>query len=85
MTDVETTSRGLTTTGPTEEVTYWYGDEPTDRRRRSKAVLEALRIYRAAEVAMRRRTRDSMSMGRTSSSSCATCCATPPAGCARAS
>lgn len=63
MTDVETTSRGLTPTGPTEEVTYWYGDEPSDRRRRSKAVLEALRIYRAAEVAMRRRTRDSMSMG----------------------
>ncbi len=63
MTDVETTSRETTTAGSDDEVTYWYGDEPADRRRRSKAVLEALRIYRAAEVAMRRRTRDSMSMG----------------------
>ncbi|WP_295836340.1 MarR family transcriptional regulator [uncultured Microbacterium sp.] len=63
MTDVETTSRRTASTGPTDGVTYWYGDEPADRRQRSKAVLEALRIYRAAEVAMRRRTRDSMSMG----------------------
>ncbi len=63
MTDIETTSRRTASTGPADEVTYWYGDEPADRRQRSKAVLEALRIYRAAEVAMRRRTRDSMSMG----------------------
>ncbi|MFN3948672.1 MarR family winged helix-turn-helix transcriptional regulator [Microbacterium sp.] len=63
MTDVETTSRGVTSTGSGDGVTYWYGEEPADRRRRSKAVLEALRVYRAAEVAMRRRTRDSMSMG----------------------
>ncbi|MDQ1137492.1 DNA-binding MarR family transcriptional regulator [Microbacterium sp. SORGH_AS 1204] len=63
MTDVETTPRVPPTSQPGADVTYWYGDEPQDRRHRSKAVLEALRIYRAAEVAMRRRTRDSMSMG----------------------
>ncbi len=63
MTDVETTPRVNPGSTPEAEVTYWYGDEPADRRQRSKAVLEALRIYRAAEVAMRRRTRDSMSMG----------------------
>lgn len=63
MTDVETTSRARPTAQRADEVTYWYGDEPANRRQRSKAVLEALRIYRAAEVAMRRRTRDSMSMG----------------------
>ncbi|MDF2991067.1 MAG: MarR family transcriptional regulator [Microbacterium sp.] len=59
MTDVDTANRGA----PTAEPAYWYGDEPAGRRKRHKAVLEALRIYRAAEVAMRRRTRDSMSMG----------------------
>jgi len=59
VTDANLADRGATTTGPT----YWYGEEPVGRRSRSKAVLEALRIYRAAEVAMRRRTRDSMSMG----------------------
>lgn len=63
MTDVETATPGPAPVEPDAEVTYWYGNEPADRRHRSKAVLEALRIYRAAEVAMRRRTRDSMSMG----------------------
>ncbi|MDQ1083372.1 MULTISPECIES: MarR family winged helix-turn-helix transcriptional regulator [Microbacterium] len=64
MTDVESTPRARPSgASPVADVTYWYGDEPADRRQRSKAVLEALRIYRAAEVAMRRRTRDSMSMG----------------------
>lgn len=63
MTDVETVNRVHPSPAPAAEVTYWYGDEPADRRQRSKAVLEALRVYRAAEVAMRRRTRDSMSMG----------------------
>lgn len=40
---------------------YWYGRD----RARSPAVrvLEALRDYRAAETAMRRRTKDSMGMG----------------------
>ncbi|MGW9628030.1 MarR family winged helix-turn-helix transcriptional regulator [Microbacterium sp. NPDC055521] len=37
---------------------YWYGE-----RERAREVLEALRTYRAAERAMRRRTRDEMSMG----------------------
>lgn len=59
MTDVDLTTRGATA----GQSTYWYGDAVSDRRQRHKAVLEALRIYRAAEVAMRRRTRDSMSMG----------------------
>lgn len=40
---------------------YWYSDAaPRDR---SVAVLEAMRTYRAAETAMRRRTRVSMGMG----------------------
>lgn len=42
---------------------YWYGDDADARRRRAVDVLEAFRLYRAAEVAMRRRTRESMSMG----------------------
>lgn len=42
---------------------YWYGSSEEDRRRRAVEVLQAFRLYRAAEVAMRRRTRESMSMG----------------------
>ena len=42
---------------------YWYGTTEEDRRRRAVEVLQAFRVYRAAEVAMRRRTRESMSMG----------------------
>lgn len=41
---------------------YWYAD---DRTRRGVAVLNALRDYRAAEAAMRRRTRSAMRMGET--------------------
>jgi DNA-binding MarR family transcriptional regulator len=42
---------------------YWYGaDERLDA---PTAVLQALRSYRAAEVATRRSTRDSMGMGET--------------------
>lgn len=41
---------------------YWYDDERGERER-AREVLEALRLYRAAERAMRRRTRDEMSMG----------------------
>lgn len=41
---------------------YWY-DESPGQRERARRVLESLRTYRAAESAMRRRTRDSMSMG----------------------
>lgn len=45
---------------------YWYPSELDDAetpRERGIAVLQAFRLYRAAEAAMRRRTRDSMSMG----------------------
>lgn len=42
---------------------YWYGTSDEDRRQRAVDVLQAFRLYRAAEVAMRRRTRESMSMG----------------------
>jgi DNA-binding MarR family transcriptional regulator len=47
----------------TDSSRYWYGASEEDRRRRAVEVLEAFRLYRAAEVAMRRRTRESMSMG----------------------
>lgn len=46
-----------------ESSRYWYGSTEEDRRRRAVDVLQAFRLYRAAEVAMRRRTRESMSMG----------------------
>jgi len=39
---------------------YWYSDDA--ERERSVAVLEAMRTYRAAESAMRRRTQQSMGM-----------------------
>lgn len=42
---------------------YWYGDDGDDARRRAIEVLESFRLYRAADAAMRRRTRDAMSMG----------------------
>ncbi len=38
---------------------FFYDDE----RQRTTSALEALRLYQAAEAAMRRRTRESMSMG----------------------
>lgn len=41
---------------------YWYS---SDRTRRGVAVLNGLRDYRAAEAAMRRRTRSAMRMGET--------------------
>lgn len=63
MTDVRAVSPSLSPGGDRDSSTYWYGEEPADRRVRTKAVLEALRVYRAAELAMRRRTRESMSMG----------------------
>lgn len=48
-------------TGETEEGSaYWYAD--TDDASNA-AVLQALRAYRAAEMAMRRRTQQSMEMG----------------------
>ena len=45
---------------------YWYSDDAkteTGAHERSVAVLEAMRTYRAAESAMRRRTQVSMGMG----------------------
>lgn len=42
---------------------YWYGDDADSARRRAVDLLQAFRMYRAAEVAMRRRTRESMGMG----------------------
>ncbi|WP_082822923.1 MarR family winged helix-turn-helix transcriptional regulator [Microbacterium sp. T32] len=63
MTDMRAVSPSLAPGESREADTYWYGEEPADRRVRTKAVLEALRVYRAAELAMRRRTRESMSMG----------------------
>lgn len=45
---------------------YWYpssAEAAENPRERGIAVLQAFRLYRAAEAAMRRRTRDSMSMG----------------------
>lgn len=39
---------------------YWYDQDEQERGRR---ILEAMRLYRAAEAAMRRRTRDQMHMG----------------------
>lgn len=55
---------GIDVNGPSEQAGssgYWYpGATDQDRARE---VLESLRLYRAAERAMRRRTRDEMSMG----------------------
>ncbi|MBZ4485771.1 MarR family transcriptional regulator [Microbacterium sp. cx-55] len=42
---------------------YWYEASDEAQRRRAIDLLQAFRLYRAAEVAMRRRTRESMSMG----------------------
>ncbi|MCJ1713965.1 MarR family winged helix-turn-helix transcriptional regulator [Microbacterium sp. M1A1_1b] len=53
----------MTATEITEASGYWFPDD--DATQRGVAVLNALRRYRAAETAMRRRTRDSMGMGET--------------------
>lgn len=42
---------------------YWYGEHDDAARRRAVEVLESFRLYRAADAAMRRRTRDAMAMG----------------------
>jgi DNA-binding MarR family transcriptional regulator len=53
----------MATQETTEASGYWFpGDDSTQR---GVAVLNALRRYRAAETAMRRRTRDTMGMGET--------------------
>lgn len=46
-------------TPPEQPASYWYADDDA----RSTSVMEAMRAYRAAEVAMRRRTQKSMDMG----------------------
>ncbi|WP_461474281.1 MarR family winged helix-turn-helix transcriptional regulator [Microbacterium sp. HJ5] len=46
-----------------ESTGYWYGDDADDAKRRAIELLQAFRLYRASEVAMRRRTRDAMAMG----------------------
>lgn len=43
-----------------EATPYWYDQDEQERGRR---ILEAMRLYRTAEAAMRRRTRDQMHMG----------------------
>ncbi len=45
----------------TVESDFWYGSDAETERGRE--VLEALRLYQAAESAMRRRSREAMSMG----------------------
>lgn len=47
---------------------YWYGEDMDDRR--GARVMESLRAYRAAEMAMRRRTQDTMAMSENESSFC---------------
>ncbi|WP_309065821.1 MarR family winged helix-turn-helix transcriptional regulator [Microbacterium sp.] len=42
---------------------YWYAAHEIDEKARAREVLETMRLYRAADMAMRRRTRDSMAMG----------------------
>ncbi|MGK9148099.1 MarR family transcriptional regulator [Plantibacter flavus] len=49
----------MTATRP-EVQAYWYDQDEQERGRR---ILEAMRLYRAAEAAMRRRTREQMHMG----------------------
>lgn len=46
-------------TSSEQPASYWYADDDA----RSTSVMEAMRSYRAAEVAMRRRTEQSMDMG----------------------
>lgn len=51
----------MTKRGVGSESHYWYSDDA--QRAQGVAVLEAMRTYRAAESAMRRRTQVSMGMG----------------------
>jgi DNA-binding MarR family transcriptional regulator len=63
VTDEHSSPPGLRP-APTEANSgYWYADGEEARRRRAVDLLQAFRLYRAAEVAMRRRTREAMSMG----------------------
>lgn len=51
------------TAQPPAAPAYWYNDET--RSKRGRAVLQALRAYREAEMAMRKRTQGSMGMNET--------------------
>lgn len=42
---------------------FWYDTSPNGQRRRAVALLQAMRQYRSAEMSMRRRTREALSMG----------------------
>jgi len=42
---------------------FWYDTGPDGQRRRAVAVLQAMRVYRTAELSMRRRTRDALAIG----------------------
>jgi len=61
MTDVQTMSPAPVSAP--DASAYWYGETQAEREARGAEVLDALRVYRVAELAMRRRTRESMSMG----------------------
>ncbi len=63
LTTRRTNLNRMATQEMTEPSGYWFPDD--DATQRGVAVLNALRRYRAAETAMRRRTRDSMGMGET--------------------
>jgi len=47
----------------TDSSGYWFDHSDDARRSRAVELLQSFRLYRAAEVAMRRRTRAAMSMG----------------------
>ncbi|WP_295781354.1 MarR family transcriptional regulator [uncultured Microbacterium sp.] len=49
------------TTGSTSPPSYWYSESTEDER--GSQVMEAMRLYRAAEMTMRRQTQASMAMG----------------------
>ncbi|WP_375401366.1 MarR family winged helix-turn-helix transcriptional regulator [uncultured Amnibacterium sp.] len=59
MTDTQQRSTASTRT----DSAYWYSDEAHSQR--GRAVLQALRQYREAEIAMRKRTQGSMGMNET--------------------
>jgi DNA-binding MarR family transcriptional regulator len=53
----------MTTERPDSAPHYWYGSDSEAARQRGVAVLEAMRTFRSAEAAMRRRSEVSMGMG----------------------
>ncbi|MFB2586610.1 MarR family winged helix-turn-helix transcriptional regulator [Herbiconiux liukaitaii] len=53
----------MTTERPDSAPHYWYGSDSPTARERGVAVLEAMRSFRTAESAMRRRSEASLGMG----------------------